>query len=71
MRLVAVDTATLFQSTHPVKGATLSVIVLSVILTFQSTHPVKGATRGKGYTVAIPHISIHAPREGCDVFTGG
>ena len=34
---------------------------------FQSTHPVRGATNGQTYANAQQAISIHAPREGCDV----
>ena len=34
----------LFQSTHPMKGATIYPYTTLVIILFQSTHPVKGAT---------------------------
>ena len=57
----------IFQSTHPVRGATLSGIELPVNKGFQSTHPVRGAT---GLVIAVDRrlsISIHAPREGCDL----
>ena len=38
---------------------------------FQSTHPARGATRA-GRTVSRPAgISIHAPREGCDLVSDG
>ena len=57
-----------FQSTHPARGATVDKgdnIMEEV--EFQSTHPARGATAdivaGTGVTV----ISIHAPREGCDL----
>ena len=33
---------------------------------FQSTHPVRGATRAVFPARRRPHISIHAPRAGCD-----
>ena len=35
---------------------------------FQSTHPVRGATDAVVGTGVVIHISIHAPREGCDQF---
>ena len=35
---------------------------------FQSTHPARGATIGcRGHSVLHHGISIHAPREGCDI----
>ena len=34
----------IFQSTHPLRGATLAVIEATSILPFQSTHPLRGAT---------------------------
>ena len=57
----------LFQSTHPVWGATLSDTSLRSCRIFQSTHPVWGAT--SQWDVAngcLSVISIHAPRVGCD-----
>ena len=33
---------------------------------FQSTHPVRGATRVQVPRLALRHVSIHAPRAGCD-----
>ena len=33
---------------------------------FQFTHPVRGATAEVGQHVAVAHVSIHAPRAGCD-----
>ena len=56
----------LFQSTHPVRGATTSSADLTSGEQFQSTHPVRGATRLRFETPQIKAISIHAPREGCD-----
>ena len=56
-----------FQSTHPVRGATTCSAKTSDSKAFQSTHPVRGATRG-GITLELgQRISIHAPREGCDL----
>ena len=36
-------------------------------MTFQSTHPVRGATAIHTGHTGVLLISIHAPREGCDV----
>ena len=36
---------------------------------FQSTHPVRGATRTRQFYMPRTSISIHAPREGCDLET--
>ena len=56
-----------FQSTHSVWGATTSMLTDLPPYTFQSTHPVWGAT-GPGCSYPGPsHISIHAPRVGCDL----
>ena len=56
-----------FQSTHPLRGATLPEVNHKDQNTiFQSTHPLRGATRrgaGKGNG---RKISIHAPLAGCD-----
>ena len=40
----ALRLAIVFQSTHPVRGATVNRIGLTVMAQFQSTHPVRGAT---------------------------
>ena len=37
---------------------------------FQSTHPARGATQTGSQTGGLKHISIHAPREGCDCVPG-
>ena len=58
-----------FQSTHPVRGATLATSATSGGISFQSTHPVRGATRLDITRPRGQRISIHAPREGCDVTT--
>ena len=34
---------------------------------FQSTHPARGATPGDILEYVSTNISIHAPREGCDL----
>ena len=56
-----------FQSTHPARGATVSLLrPPRAIPVFQSTHPARGATYGYGARAPGSRISIHAPREGCD-----
>ena len=56
-----------FQSTHPVRGATLSDAISACTRhAFQSTHPVRGATRCFSSPHSSTKVSIHAPREGCD-----
>ena len=56
-----------FQSTLPVRGATLSLSHARVILAgFQSTLPVRGATTVTAHQYQQGAISIHAPREGSD-----
>ena len=58
--------ALLFQSTHPVRGATTFIPQNSIIQEFQSTHPVRGATASCEAAQPLGEISIHAPRAGCD-----
>ena len=56
-----------FQSTHPVRGATLSDAISACTRhAFQSTHPVRGATHCFSSPHSSTKVSIHAPREGCD-----
>ena len=55
-----------FQSTHPVRGATMVSGSRSFGSSFQSTHPVRGATVCKRHIQVAARISIHAPRAGCD-----
>ena len=55
-----------FQSTHPVRGATSFLTLLVLRLVFQSTHPVRGATPSISNQLTSIYISIHAPRAGCD-----
>ena len=67
MDSVTLDGASVFQSTHPVRGATWDGWgTLPPSIGFQSTHPVRGATSSnRSYCVQYT-ISIHAPRAGCD-----
>ncbi len=58
-----------FQSTHPARGATPACPVEAQgVESFQSTHPARGATICHWSTDNLDiTISIHAPREGCDI----
>ena len=56
-----------FQFTHPVRGATALFPRSRTCGTFQFTHPVRGATIYRLYTCFLLHVSIHAPRAGCDI----
>ena len=56
----------IFQSTHPVWGATAAPGLKQYEVIFQSTHPVWGATDTVCDAVTRSAISIHAPRVGCD-----
>ena len=56
-----------FQSTHPARGATTVMEHALLGLKFQSTHPARGATGGRILRPPSGVISIHAPREGCDL----
>ena len=62
-----------FQSTHPVRGATITDTWGKSTAVFQSTHPVRGATNRSTSSRTATPISIHAPREGCDhyIYTCG
>ena len=57
-----------FQSTHPLRGATVTSTSARLDLTlFQSTHPLRGATMDAEGTLIYYDISIHAPLAGCDL----
>ena len=57
-----------FQFTHPGRGATALPLALVDNLLFQFTHPGRGATTPRYKHVHNNRmVSIHAPREGCDV----
>ena len=56
-----------FQSTLPVRGATILWPYYITKLVFQSTLPVRGATPHPSLSAMPIHISIHAPRAGSDV----
>ena len=59
-----------FQSTHPARGATGGRAPHHKSKSFQSTHPARGATFECTLLFGFLVISIHAPREGCDVLDG-
>lgn len=54
-----------FQSTHPLRGATVGSIYMSVNSTFQSTHPLRGATLCTGIALEVSHN--FNPRTPCGV----
>ena len=60
----------LFQSTPPARGATQLLAVVGDLVEFQSTPPARGATPAVSWDVKLTllAISIHAPREGGDVY---
>ena len=58
--------ADIFQSTPPVKAATVSIFASKIYYRFQSTPPVKAATQAALNAAGYTDISIHAAREGGD-----
>ena len=56
-----------FQFTHPGRGATKRKGYLTVCNVFQFTHPGRGATLESFCICRFLSVSIHAPREGCDL----
>ena len=57
-----------FQFTHPGRGATCGIVLSATQhLEFQFTHPGRGATILLGKAGELWMVSIHAPREGCDL----
>ena len=56
----------IFQSTHPLRGATTVQSKLDAEVEFQSTHPLRGATYIPRVVGQAVNISIHAPLAGCD-----
>ena len=56
-----------FQFTHPGRGATKKAFALTICSRFQFTHPGRGATDTACPCTHTRVVSIHAPREGCDV----
>ena len=60
------DCPEIFQSTHPLRGATAANYLDDETILFQSTHPLRGATHASEYRQIVEDISIHAPLAGCD-----
>ena len=61
----------IFQSTHPLRGATCTkVSEVTLWALFQSTHPLRGATPACCSSAHCHRISIHAPLAGCDIMRG-
>ena len=57
-----------FQFTHPGRGATSAESTTATAsFTFQFTHPGRGATQVRTTSLIASRVSIHAPREGCDL----
>ena len=57
---------TMFQSTHPLRGATVTTPVTTTVPMFQSTHPLRGATYKTDTNHIHNTVSIHAPLARCD-----
>ena len=66
-RLIRPTPRPTFQSTRPVRGATIFSPASVLLALFQSTRPVRGATSKKPITELRCQISIHAPRAGRDM----
>ena len=66
MTLTETGKVVIFQSTRPVRGATLLALCERPRYVFQSTRPVRGATLAAYIEQKIVEISIHAPRAGRD-----
>ncbi len=56
----------LFQSTHPMRDATLRLRKIQLTVPFQSTHPMRDATFPVFVLPKVNLISIHASHAGCD-----
>ena len=69
-RLTDDFTPSQFQSTRPVRGATLVSLARWIRIVFQSTRPVRGATAHILTAENKPKVSIHAPRAGRDLDYG-
>ena len=55
-----------FQSTRPMRGATIVSNFVGSTMRFQSTRPMRGATLSRRIRVQTFQVSIHAPRAGRD-----
>ena len=66
MNLISLQSDQIFQSTHPLRDATVSKQSNALMLLFQSTHPLRDATPLHLHSQFFFLISIHAPLTGCD-----
>ena len=64
--MITSDKTSEFQSTRPMRGATLVSCEPCRNETFQSTRPMRGATHKWDDTAGQKEISIHAPHAGRD-----
>ena len=55
-----------FQSTRPMRGATVDFVTGEIIRGFQSTRPMRGATFDGFLSCLVAVVSIHAPHAGRD-----
>ena len=69
-RWILYRTIPIFQSTLPVRGATVFYYLIQTSIGFQSTLPVRGATLISNVVAYCISISIHAPRAGSDSIYG-
>ena len=65
--MYVIGTVESFQSTHPVRGATVATSKFGQFLRISIHAPREGCDARHMPTFARPDISIHAPREGCDL----
>ena len=57
----------IFQSTHPVRGATDAIRHVGALDVISIHAPREGCDLDVNYIINYANISIHAPREGCDL----
>ena len=60
------SSSTVFQSTLPAKGETVTISIEQFEKLFQSTLPAKGETKAYAALYPLTLISIHSPRKGRD-----
>ena len=71
MRRTTFGFSKLFQSTHPVRGATMPMDkAVSAAQDFNPRTPCGVRPHARGIYKAVREISIHAPRAGCDINDG-
>ena len=67
MRLASLVSIMLFQSTHPVRGATIAGEDHVFLVEISIHAPREGCDPTGPVFLGYEPISIHAPREGCDL----